>query len=558
MIGSYSNPRCQSSALLKREFSWWEKFDQKLFDPEAFLTDMQKWFSEILDIVIQDTGIPSQSNLIDVGCGPDGIFQVLQEYNVTAIDPLLLEYERLSFFKRSWYPFVKFSPSTLEEYVADGHKFEFDLAFCINVLNHIADLKKAIRHLVSLVPQGGSIVVTLDTYDGFRKWIRWKFPELDPLHPHAHSVPEYLSLFEQEGCKARRVIKLDPPRRSKLEKFAVSQRTTSLGRSLMFLLAPSLSVTRTVALNRQASQNIVVFLTAVKGGVFSFNPSLSFTLSASPSRIVSLSRTSSLNIMAYLASVRSQDLSRQVNQAFYGSFQTLRTIGFARGADLSVQPLFSISVATFSGAHSFFVNIALSLGITMNPQRSTVLGRASSMLFAPSFLPTTTTGPYVIGGGVVGTTVETPMYRITATGFSVGSNLIQNHLTVDATVKVESLNGYSGYVVLSYRLVGASGMVLDSKNKTVQVMGGSSATVSESLVTSYFWDALNNDNMTFTLTATWQATNQTAPQVITSSFIPCPIVTGLRQYQYYLYLSLGLCVFGAILFYDEPRKRKKS
>ena len=378
---------------------------------------------------------------------------------------------------------------------------------------------------------------------------------------------------------------------------AVSQRLEALGRGASQHFAPSSSATRTVVLFRQTSLNINVFMSAIRGGVFSFNPSLSFAVFASPDRVLSLSRANGLNIAAYLAAVRSQDLTRSVSQGFYKffqafrtmgfarninlnavfslsgsrsqtlaravsqsvseSFQALRAIGFIRNADLAVNTLFSVNIAT-SGIHSFFVNIALSLGITASPQRSTTLGRASSMLLAPSFLPTQVTGPYVIGGGVVGTTVETPMYKITVTQFSVGQNLVQNRLFVDSQVKVESLNGYSGSVVLAYRLIDSKGTVLDSENKTVEVMGGSSATVPETLSTSYFWDAVGNDDMTFTLTATWQATNQTAPQVITSSFIPCPIVTGLRQYQYYLYLSLGLCAFGAILFYDEPRKRKKS
>jgi hypothetical protein len=457
---------------------------------------------------------------------------------------------------------------------------------------------------------------------------------------------------------------------------AVSERVASLGRSLVLLFIPSSSATRTVIINRQTSLNIAFFASAIKGGVFSFNPSLSFVVYVSPERVLSLSRTSGLNIVAYLAGARSQGLSRQVSQSFYAafqafksvafardigqslmvsmsvsrgqtvarqasqtlseqfqtlratllarsigqeiavlasvsrsnslarafsqslseSFQTLRTVAFARnvnlnimfslsglrsqslareaiqtlsesfqvlrtasfvrGVDLSVQSIFSVNTIT-SGIHNFFVNVALSLGITVSPQRQTVMGRASSMLFAPSFMPTVVTGPYVIGGQVVGGTLQTPAYRVTVTYFSVGSNLVQNSLTVDSNVKVESISGERGFVFLMFKLVSSNGTVFDSENRTVEVMSGSSTTIRETLATTYFWNAVGNDKMTFMLSAKWEATGQTAPQVIESSFVPVPFVAGLRQYQYYLYLGFGLCAFGLILFV-EPKKRKKT
>lgn len=164
-------------------------------------------------------------------------------------------------------------------------------------------------------------------------------------------------------------------------------------------------------------------------------------------------------------------------------------------------------------------------------------------------------GSYVISGGVASRAfVETSTYRVAVTYFSVGSDLFRNRLVVDSNVLVNSVNGSAGNVVLAYRLVDANGSVLDSGNRTVGVMTGSSSTINQTLAVPYFWSAISNDNMTFTLTTTWEA-NQTGHRMIVSSFVPCPLVTGV--YPYYFGFGICLCAFGFALFYN-PRKRKKT
>ena len=57
------------------------------------------WTTFLNDISLSQTAV--QEPVIDIGCGPAGIFLLFEGKEITALDPLLTQYEELDIFKRS-------------------------------------------------------------------------------------------------------------------------------------------------------------------------------------------------------------------------------------------------------------------------------------------------------------------------------------------------------------------------------------------------------------------------------------------------------------------------
>ncbi len=101
---------------------------------------------------ISDWVKPGQNQrFLDMGCGPAGIFMVLPG-QVTALDPLLETYKtQLQYFEPESFKNVTFGSARVEDYICND---PFDIVFSLNVINHVADIKKAIRALYSCCKTG--------------------------------------------------------------------------------------------------------------------------------------------------------------------------------------------------------------------------------------------------------------------------------------------------------------------------------------------------------------------------------------------------------------------
>ncbi|MEX2596589.1 MAG: class I SAM-dependent methyltransferase [Salibacteraceae bacterium] len=135
--------------------------------------------------------------VLDAGCGPAGIFMVLNDCNITAIDPLLEDYDNaLIHFNKSDYKHVDFRSSTIES-LSDPAKY--DAVFCINAINHVANIDLAYFKLIDALKSGGKLILSIDSHNyALLKWLfRWL--PLDILHPHQFSLAEYKSALEHHG-----------------------------------------------------------------------------------------------------------------------------------------------------------------------------------------------------------------------------------------------------------------------------------------------------------------------------------------------------------------------
>lgn len=177
------------------EIRWWKRYLSRRA-PERYLADKAAYWRRL----IAQTGMryAPGAELLDAGCGPAGIFMVLEDAQVTAIDPLLEQYRPLPHFRPEAYPQAHFRALSLE---ALDYEADFDAVFCLNVINHVADIELSLRKLYHALRPGGRCWLSVDAhrYDGLQL-IFHALPG-DILHPHQYTLPQYCRLASAAGFR---------------------------------------------------------------------------------------------------------------------------------------------------------------------------------------------------------------------------------------------------------------------------------------------------------------------------------------------------------------------
>lgn len=70
------------------------------------------------------------------------MFMLFENNKTVAFDPLIDVYETdLPHFKKNMYPYVHFVNAGLEDFTSTE---KFDILFCMNAINHVHDIEKAL------------------------------------------------------------------------------------------------------------------------------------------------------------------------------------------------------------------------------------------------------------------------------------------------------------------------------------------------------------------------------------------------------------------------------
>lgn len=169
------------------EYLWWRKYllkkdkHQYLDKKKAYWINVISSFSDVFQIT------PGQ-RILDAGCGPAGIFTVLDKNVVTAIDPLLNRYDSLQVFDRHDYGWVEFVNTPIESFSSTE---KFDVIFCLNAINHVADIDLCYDRLFEALSDNGVLIVSTDAH---RSMLLKKIFQLLPgdlLHPVQLDIDEY-------------------------------------------------------------------------------------------------------------------------------------------------------------------------------------------------------------------------------------------------------------------------------------------------------------------------------------------------------------------------------
>jgi 2-polyprenyl-6-hydroxyphenyl methylase/3-demethylubiquinone-9 3-methyltransferase len=180
------------------EIRWWRRYLRKK-EPEAYLESKRQYWERTLKTL--DIAVPDEVDVLDAGCGPAGIFMVLQGRKLVGIDPLLSAYTDLPHFHPDKYPWVVFQQQTIEELEST---LAYDYIFCMNAINHVSDLNQSIERLQVAGRPGSWLIMTVDAhnYRLFRQVFSW-LPG-DILHPHQYYLQEYVEMLAQSGWQVER------------------------------------------------------------------------------------------------------------------------------------------------------------------------------------------------------------------------------------------------------------------------------------------------------------------------------------------------------------------
>lgn len=185
------------------EKRWWEIYlrNKTIDDYRVWKKD---YWSKLL--AIGEISFKDNCKILDAGCGPAGVFMVLENQQVTAIDPLLNDYEKqLHHFKKSDYKNVEFIHSPIENFKWINN---FDFIFCMNAINHVQDYETALNNLTESLKPTGVFILTIDVHNhSFFKHLFRAIPG-DVLHPHQYDLNEYKTHLLKRGVAIEKEVLL--------------------------------------------------------------------------------------------------------------------------------------------------------------------------------------------------------------------------------------------------------------------------------------------------------------------------------------------------------------
>lgn len=189
------------------EIRWWQHYLSGK-EKNGYLNWKKAYWQALSDRL--GLQVAAGASVLDVGCGPAGIFTIFPGNPVDAVDPLLDRYERdLAHFRKSDYPNVRFFSEALEHFQPPQ---TYDCVFCLNAINHVDDLKVCLDRLSACTRPGGTLVLSVDAhnYGWLKRIFRW-IPG-DILHPHQHDLAEYQEMLTSRGLRIERTLLLKKER----------------------------------------------------------------------------------------------------------------------------------------------------------------------------------------------------------------------------------------------------------------------------------------------------------------------------------------------------------
>jgi 2-polyprenyl-3-methyl-5-hydroxy-6-metoxy-1,4-benzoquinol methylase len=180
------------------ELRWWKNYLHKK-DTETYLQQKHKYWMRIYNMVSQHLKINNTHKILDLGCGPSGIYMLFPKNEVTAVDPLINAYEnKLQVFSKSLYPNTTFINTTIEAF---KNIYQYDIVFCMNAINHVSDITLAYQKLKSCTKQHGKMLVSIDAHNHSIFRFLFRLMPGDILHPHQYNLNEYQQFAETHNFK---------------------------------------------------------------------------------------------------------------------------------------------------------------------------------------------------------------------------------------------------------------------------------------------------------------------------------------------------------------------
>lgn len=190
------------------EAKWWANYLKNKDKAEYYEWKRDYWNDFISNL--KTTLPPVGSKILDAGCGPAGIFTILDNHKVTAVDPLLDKYaENLKQFDINDYNHVNFQSIALER-LSQTHRF--DMIFCLNAINHVNNIQSTLSNLFNVANPGSPLILSTDAHNNdFLKGLFQIVPG-DILHPHQYNIADYQNFVNNAGFQIRTTTKIKTER----------------------------------------------------------------------------------------------------------------------------------------------------------------------------------------------------------------------------------------------------------------------------------------------------------------------------------------------------------
>jgi 2-polyprenyl-6-hydroxyphenyl methylase/3-demethylubiquinone-9 3-methyltransferase len=185
----------------KLEIRWWRNY-LKGKSWEDYLAWKQRYWQKFLQT--NNVIVNPNDKILEVGCGPAGIFCLFPNHEVTAVEPLLGYYQRqLPGFKKENYTNVAFHPLPFESF---NFEQDFDKVFCLNVINHVSAIDVCFKKLQKAVGKSGKLFLTVDAHNFLIPKFLFRLAPLDILHPHQLDLKGYQWKMRKAGFVIEQVI----------------------------------------------------------------------------------------------------------------------------------------------------------------------------------------------------------------------------------------------------------------------------------------------------------------------------------------------------------------
>lgn len=181
--------------MAQRLEAWWWRFYLRRQPVEEYLA----WKRRYWHLLLEKTGVQADPHhrILDAGCGPAGIFLLFPAQEVVAVDPLVEVYRRrLSRLSGHWSANTDFVACALETFRPNR---PFDLVFCLNAINHVADPDVCLANLRQATASGGHLILTVDAHHHAFLEALFRLVPGDVLHPQQWSLAGYLRKLEMAG-----------------------------------------------------------------------------------------------------------------------------------------------------------------------------------------------------------------------------------------------------------------------------------------------------------------------------------------------------------------------
>jgi SAM-dependent methyltransferase len=187
------------------ERDYWESLATRIAAGAISQLDWYRWRAEQLVLRLRSLGLESltdgRARVVEVGCGPVGVAGCFPAAQRLAIDPLEPYYASNATLTALRNPAVQYRQGTAEALPCESGAY--DLAIIENCIDHVRDVRGAIRELKRALCTAGILYLTVNcrTRWGFLVHRALSRLRVDAGHPHTFTPGRAQRLLREHGFR---------------------------------------------------------------------------------------------------------------------------------------------------------------------------------------------------------------------------------------------------------------------------------------------------------------------------------------------------------------------